>query len=189
MPRRAKSEPLRAPSVALQASSLSKVRAFLPFPHTGGARAGFVEANEPWGIEGGIPPSTVSTLGLLLLAVQVLQNRLNDQVVNRSVALIAQSDQSFDRFLFLFFLWNVDRELVKNLFCSHVFRLLCFRDLIRAQGHCQSVRARKSRIDPLSTLSLASITSSLYGIGAFCRPCESPLVTQNQKMYGERGWS
>ena len=61
---------------------------------------------------------------LLFLAVEVLQNGIDNQVVDRSIPLIAQSDQALDRLLFHLFLWDVDRKLIKDFFLSHAFHLL-----------------------------------------------------------------
>ena len=60
----------------------------------------------------------------LLLAVEVLDDRLNDEVVERAVLFLAQSNQSLDRLFFHLLLWNVDRDLVKNLFLCRVIHLL-----------------------------------------------------------------
>jgi len=53
----------------------------------------------------------------------VLDDRLDDEVVDRAVLLAGKLDQAFDWLLFHLLLWNIDRELVKNLFLCHVIHV------------------------------------------------------------------
>jgi len=59
-------------------------------------------------------------LALLLLSVQVFQNRFNYEVVDRAIPLVSQTDQPFDWLLLHLLLWDIDRQLVEDLFLCHL---------------------------------------------------------------------
>ena len=62
-------------------------------------------------------------LTLFLFSIQVLKDGVNDEVVNRTIPFLAQSDQSLDWPLFHLLLWNVDRQFIKDLLLRHVIHL------------------------------------------------------------------
>ena len=63
-------------------------------------------------------------VSLLLLPIQVLNDGIHYEVVDRTICLLSQFDQSFNWLQINLALRNVDRQLVQNLFLGHIIHPL-----------------------------------------------------------------